>query len=71
MSTVEEIERVIEQLPREDFEKLADWIDQRRERHGNGLPDQKEAPAASKEYPTVKPADPQGAQWFSEIIALF
>lgn len=54
MSTVEEIERVIEQLPREDFEKLADWIDQRRERHGNGLPDQKEAPAASKEYPKAR-----------------
>ncbi len=30
MSTVEEIERVIQQLPPEDLEKLAAWIDQRR-----------------------------------------
>ena len=32
MSTVEEIERVIQQLPPEDLEKLASWIDQRRQR---------------------------------------
>jgi hypothetical protein len=29
VSTVEEIERVIEQLPSEDFQKLAAWMDQR------------------------------------------
>jgi len=30
MSRVEEIERVVEQLPPEDFEQLAIWIDRRR-----------------------------------------
>jgi hypothetical protein len=30
MSKVEEIERVVEQLPPEDFAALAAWIDQRR-----------------------------------------
>ncbi len=30
MSTIIEIETAIEQLPPEDFEKLANWIDQRR-----------------------------------------
>jgi hypothetical protein len=30
MSRVEELERVIEQLPREDFEKLSSWMAQRR-----------------------------------------
>ncbi len=29
MSRVEELERVIEQLPKEDFEKLSTWIAQR------------------------------------------
>jgi hypothetical protein len=29
MSRVEEIERVIEQLPREDFERLSTWMAQR------------------------------------------
>jgi len=38
MLTVEEIEWVIEQLPREDFEKLVAWVNQRRERHGTGQP---------------------------------
>ncbi len=31
MSKVEEIERVIAQLPAEDFDKLADWMNRRRE----------------------------------------
>ena len=30
MSKVEEIERIIEQLPAEDFEKLSLWVEQRR-----------------------------------------
>ena len=30
MSKVEEIERIIEQLTAEDFEKLSAWVDQRR-----------------------------------------
>ena len=31
MSKVEEIERVIAQLPAEDFEKLAEWVNRWRE----------------------------------------
>ena len=31
MSKIEEIERSVEQLPLEDFAKLAIWVDQRRE----------------------------------------
>jgi hypothetical protein len=30
VSKVEEIERIIEQLPPEDFEKLSAWVEQRR-----------------------------------------
>ncbi|MSU60834.1 MAG: hypothetical protein EXS31_00295 [Pedosphaera sp.] len=30
MSTIEQIERLIEQLPSEDFTKLAAWVEQRR-----------------------------------------
>jgi hypothetical protein len=30
VSKVEEIERIIEQLPLEDFEKLSAWVEQRR-----------------------------------------
>ena len=36
MSRVEEIERVIEQLPREDFEKLSTWMAQRHAERGQG-----------------------------------
>lgn len=31
MSTVEQIERVIEQLPPEDFAKLSAWLDRKRQ----------------------------------------
>ena len=31
MSTVQEIERAVEQLPPEDFSELAAWIDRKRE----------------------------------------
>jgi hypothetical protein len=31
MSTVQEIERAVEQLRPEDFSKLAEWIDRRRQ----------------------------------------
>ncbi len=31
MSTVQEIEKAVEQLPPEDFSKLAAWIDRKRE----------------------------------------
>ena len=51
MSTVEEIERVIEQLPREDFEKLAAWINQRRGQFEAGQPVQKKNGDKSKTYP--------------------
>lgn len=30
MSTVEEIERAVEKLPPQDFDALADWIEQKR-----------------------------------------
>jgi len=30
MNTVEQIERMIEQLPTEDFKKLSAWMDERR-----------------------------------------
>jgi len=36
MSAVEEIERVIEHLPAQDFEKLSAWMDQRRVAFGEG-----------------------------------
>jgi hypothetical protein len=31
MSTIEEIERAVEQLPLNDFARLASWVDQRRQ----------------------------------------
>lgn len=34
MSKVDEIERIIEQLPPEDFEKLSAWMEQRRQGQG-------------------------------------
>lgn len=36
MSRVEELERVIEQLPKEDFERLSTWIAQRCAERGQG-----------------------------------
>lgn len=54
MSTIEELERVIEQLPREDFAKLAAWIDQRRDQQETGQPVQKEAGDRSKAYPAPR-----------------
>ena len=36
MSRVEELERVIEQLPKEDFEKLSTWMAQRCAKRGPG-----------------------------------
>ena len=36
MSRVEELERVIEQLPKEDFEKLSTWMAQRCAERGEG-----------------------------------
>ncbi len=56
MSTIEELERVIEQLPREDFAKLAAWIDQRRDQRETGQPAQNETMDSSKAY-----ADPSGS----------
>lgn len=47
MSRVEEIERVIEQLPREDFEKLSTWMAQRHaEREQRGV----QAPIAFRDH---------------------
>jgi hypothetical protein len=33
MSTVQEIERAVEQLPPEDFSELVKWIDRKRQAH--------------------------------------
>jgi hypothetical protein len=38
MSRVEEIERIIEQLPAEDIEKLSVWLEQRRRGRATGYP---------------------------------
>jgi hypothetical protein len=38
MSKVEELERAIEQLPQEDFEKLSAWIDHRRKENFSKAP---------------------------------
>jgi len=51
MSTVEEIERVIEQLSRDDFEKLAAWIKQRHGQIETSQPVQKKNYDTSKAYP--------------------
>ena len=36
MNAVEQIERMIEQLPTEDFKKLSAWMDRRRPVHSAG-----------------------------------
>jgi hypothetical protein len=40
MNTVEELERVIERLPPEDFRRLSDWMAQRRASCGQEHPTQ-------------------------------
>ena len=35
MSTVQEIERAVEQLPPEDFSELVEWIDRKRQMQGS------------------------------------
>ena len=45
MSTVEEIERVIEQLPAEDFARLTEWLDRRRKARSPSSPNQQGADA--------------------------
>ena len=47
MSRVEELERVIEQLPREDFEKLSTWMAQRCAERGPG---HRQAPTALRDH---------------------
>ena len=47
MSRVEEIERVIEQLPREDFERLSTWMAQRCAARG---PEAGPAPRAFRDH---------------------
>jgi len=47
VDTVEQIERVIEQLPAEDFEKLSAWMEQRRRAHSTRYSDPERARTSS------------------------
>jgi len=51
MSTVEEIERVIAQLPFEDFQKLAAWMDQRQREREIPLATPGRMAGTSQKYP--------------------
>jgi hypothetical protein len=55
MTTVEEIERVIEKLPREEFERLAAWMEQRRGASG-------ESESVQQEITDLSVTDPKAGR---------
>jgi hypothetical protein len=52
MSKVEQLEQMIEQLPKEDFEKLSAWMEQRQiaHRHIGTYPQHAAAPLAFRDH---------------------
>jgi hypothetical protein len=50
MSNIEEIEQAVEKLPLQDFVRLADWVEQRRQRLAISSPGTGRSPVATRDH---------------------
>ena len=50
MSNIEEIEQAVEKLPLQDFVRLADWVEERRQRLAISSPDTRKSHVGARDH---------------------